>query len=350
MKVTTFELNDEGKLEAVQEYPVVLNQIAYFHGYGHDRERLAVIKIEKDERFGNTYYHLLNLDKPSLSKHEYLRPIETRKGSPIGIYFKQGELATQEEIDEVMPMAEAAEQMKHEKQNAINKANEERREKAAIWWKENTPSWAKAYIVAELKEDKSDSQSDYFHASTSKTLLLAWSTTDRLNFAEMRKAALNAPETKELIEELKEDRYHRILGNYYHGWAIKKYKLGNGKSWTEEFVGDNDILRLPKETPKETPQEAQPTGDKIAVCKLNTEKGGIEIYFNSKPAQSILDDLKANGFRWSKFNKCWYKIDTLSARMVASKYATVRGEENHDGGMVQANEEAGADNWAQANL
>jgi len=344
MKTTTFELNDEGQLEAVQEYPVQLNQIAYFHGYGRDSERLAVIKIEKDKRFGCTYYHLLNLDKPALSKHEYLRPIETRKGSPIGIYFRHGELATQEEIDEVMPMALAAEQMKQDKQNAINKANEERREKAAIWWKENTPTWAKAYIVAELKKDESDSMSDYFNASTSKTLLLAWSTTDRLNFAEMRKAALNAPETKEVIDTLKDDKYHRIIGNYYSGWTLKKYKVGTGKSWTEEFVGDPDVLRLPKETPRE---EMTFEGD--AKIVLNSAKQGIEIYFKSKPSTEVLDEIKAEGFRWAKFNKCWYKKDTVQARQVASKYGKVP-EEGHDGGMVQANEEAGADNWAQANL
>jgi len=341
MQVTTFDLID-GKLEPVQEYPVVLNQIAYFHGYGRDRERLAVIKIVKSD--WGTNYHLLNLDKPSLCVHQYLKPIELRKGTPIGIYFKQGELATQEEIDEVMPMAEAAEQVKKDKQKAINQANEERRERAAIWWKENTPAWAKAYIVAEFKKDESDSMTDYFHASTSKTLILAWSASDRLNFAEMRKAALNAPETKDLVETLKEDRYHRILGNYYHGWTIKKYNVGTGRSWTDEFAGDPEVIRLPKETPREAM-----TFEGDAKIVLNSEKQGIEIYFKAKPSTEVLDEIKANGFRWGKFNKCWYKRDTPQARQVASKYGTVP-DEDHAGSMVQANEDAGADNWAQANL
>ncbi len=344
MKVTTFELNDDGKLEAVQEYPVQLNQIAYFHGYGHDTERLAVIKIETND--WGTKYQLLNLDKPAISWHQHLRPIETRKGTPIGIYFRQGELATQEEIDEVLPMAQAAERMKQDKQDAINKANQERRERAAIWWKENTPTWAKAYIVAELKKDESDSMSDYFHASTSKTLLLAWSATDRLNFAEMRKAALNAPETKELADTLKEDRYYRILGNYYHGWTIKKYRIGSGDNWTESFAGDPENLRLPKETPRE---EMTFEGD--AKIVINSAKQGIEIYFKSKPSTQVLDEIKAEGFRWAKFNKCWYKKDTPHARQVASKYGKVpEDQQGHDGGMVQANEDAGIDNWAQANL
>jgi hypothetical protein len=38
----------------------------------------------------------------------------------------------------------------------------------------------------------------------------------------------------------------------------------------------------------------------------NTEKGGIEIRFPKKPDQSLLDDLKAHGFHWSGFAKCWW--------------------------------------------
>jgi len=343
MKTTIFELNESGQLEQVKEYPVELNQIAHFHGYGRERERLAVIKIEKNERWGTTYYHLLNLDKPALSRHEHLRPIETRRG--IGIYFKQGELATQEEIDEVMPMALAAEQMKQDKIAKERLEGEQRTEIAKKWWADNTPKWAKAYIVAELKKDESNSMEDYFHASTSKTLLLAWSTTDRLNFKEMREAGKQAPKEIENLAELEEDRYKRILGNYYHGWTIKKYRIGS-YGYNDSFVADPENVRLKGSHH----YNLEPTGDKIAVCKINEAKGGIEIYFNSKPAQSILDDLKANGFRWGKTNKCWYKIDNSAARAVVSKYATVPEEGGHDGGMVQANEEAGADNWAQANL
>lgn len=349
----TYELNDDGKLELVQDesnqYPIVIGQIAHFHGYGNDAERLAVYKIEKDERWGSTYYHLLNLDKPKLSKHEHLRPLETRKGTPIGIFYKQGDIATQEEIDEVMPMALAYEQREADKRAEINKANEERRQKAAIWWKENTPSWAKAYIVAELKKDESDSMSDYFHASTAKTLLIAWSASDRLNFKEMREAGRGIPEI-ENVDELKEDRYKRILGNYYSGWTIKKYRLGNGTSWTEEFAGDPDCIRLKKEIAPVA--GAQPTGDKIATCKLNPSKGGIELYFPGKPSPTVLDDLKANGWRWSRFNSCWYKLDNSIARRVASKYAAIPEEQevNQDGALVQVQEDAVFDTFAANNL
>lgn len=351
----TYELNDEGNLELVQDqsnqYPIVIGQIAHFHGYGNERERLAVYKIEKDERWGSTYYHLLNLDKPKLSKHEGLRPLETRKGTPIGIYYKQGDIATQEEIEEVLPMALAYEQREADKRAAASKEQEEKAAIAKKWWADNTPKWAKAYIVAELKKDESDSMSDYFHASTSKTLLLAWSASDRLNFKEMREACLQAPKEIENLSELKEDRYHRILGNYYHGWTIKKYRIGGFNGYNDSFVADPENVRIKSGHHYNIAEPtAQPTGDKIALCKLNSAKGGIELYFNNKPAQAVLDDLKAKSWRWSKFNKCWYRLDNPIARQQAAKYADVPQEEvNHDEALVQAQEDAASDNWAQAN-
>jgi hypothetical protein len=41
--------------------------------------------------------------------------------------------------------------------------------------------------------------------------------------------------------------------------------------------------------------------------RKNEEKGGIEISFPSKPAQSVIDELKGKGFRWSSFNSVWWK-------------------------------------------
>lgn len=39
---------------------------------------------------------------------------------------------------------------------------------------------------------------------------------------------------------------------------------------------------------------------------LNNEKNGIEIRFDEKPEREVLDQIKANGFRWSKPQKMWY--------------------------------------------
>ena len=344
----TYTLGENGKLEKDQEYPIQVGQILFLNGYGqtvHNHERLAVYKIEHTD-FGPKY-HCVNLDKPSLCIKDHIRPVEKLHG--IGIYFIAGDVATQEEIDEVLPMAQAHAQRESDKRAQAEKEQKEKEEIARKWWADNTPKWAKAYIVAELKKDESDSMSDYFHASTSRVLLLAWSASDRLNFKEMRQAGEGIPEIENL-SELKEDRYHRILGNYYHGWTIKKYTIGNSfNAYTEQMcVSDPANIRIKEITPM-APSGAQPTGDKIAICKLNAERGGIELYFNSKPAQAVLDDLKGKSWRWSKFNKCWYRLDNPIARQQAAKYADIPTESTQDGLLVEAQENAAQDNWAQAN-
>ena len=39
---------------------------------------------------------------------------------------------------------------------------------------------------------------------------------------------------------------------------------------------------------------------------FNKELNGIELYFDKKPLQTIIDNLKNAGFRWHSFKKCWY--------------------------------------------
>ena len=56
-----------------------------------------------------------------------------------------------------------------------------------------------------------------------------------------------------------------------------------------------------------------------ATYNLNQEKQGIEIFFNAKPIQAILDELKNNGFRWSNFKKCWYTKQSSKALEIAEK-------------------------------
>jgi hypothetical protein len=41
--------------------------------------------------------------------------------------------------------------------------------------------------------------------------------------------------------------------------------------------------------------------------KRNEEKNGIELYFEEIPTPEEREELKKNGYKWSKFNKCWYK-------------------------------------------
>jgi excisionase family DNA binding protein len=49
----------------------------------------------------------------------------------------------------------------------------------------------------------------------------------------------------------------------------------------------------------------------------NEEKSGIEIRFASKPSGDVLSSLKSAGWRWSRFNSCWYNKATTESREFA---------------------------------
>lgn len=46
----------------------------------------------------------------------------------------------------------------------------------------------------------------------------------------------------------------------------------------------------------------------------NEEKNGIEVKFNNKLDQEVIDSLKANGFRWHRAKKVWYAKQTKERR------------------------------------
>jgi hypothetical protein len=60
---------------------------------------------------------------------------------------------------------------------------------------------------------------------------------------------------------------------------------------------------------------------------LNAEKAGIEIRFPAKPAPSVLTELKAHGWRWSRFSCCWYHRDTPTNRAYAEGLAGESSDE-----------------------
>ena len=60
--------------------------------------------------------------------------------------------------------------------------------------------------------------------------------------------------------------------------------------------------------------------------KLNEDKNGVEIYFTSKPSEEVRAALKSNGFRWSKYNKCWYAKQSEKALNFANSLIPVKEE------------------------
>lgn len=66
---------------------------------------------------------------------------------------------------------------------------------------------------------------------------------------------------------------------------------------------------------------AAPAAGGAVTVTHNTEKNGVEIRFATKPAAAILDQLKAAGWRWSRFSSCWYARHTPEADAFAAQLA-----------------------------
>lgn len=72
------------------------------------------------------------------------------------------------------------------------------------------------------------------------------------------------------------------------------------------------------------------------VLNVTTANGniGLEIYFEKKPIDSVLDELCAAHFRWHRVKRCWYHKDDDTARGIAAKIsngaAIFPAEQNSD--------------------
>lgn len=66
---------------------------------------------------------------------------------------------------------------------------------------------------------------------------------------------------------------------------------------------------------------------------INQEKNGVEIYFENKPAQEVIANLKSNKFKWNGKKKCWYTRQTEASIEFAQKIC--------DGNLGTVTEDAG---------
>lgn len=48
------------------------------------------------------------------------------------------------------------------------------------------------------------------------------------------------------------------------------------------------------------------------IEKINEEKNGIELYFETIPTVEERNELKTNGYKWHSQKKCWYKSQNIS--------------------------------------
>lgn len=286
---------------------VLENQIIQMEGYNYDR--YVVHKITQDQ-YGY-HYHLINLHTLDMQQSEIIKPLSQQFG--IGMYYDENNIQFMNSED-VAELYEKAKEKQESEQQQVEQEKERRKAVKEIgrrWLKENLPLDAKAIIIARLKVDKSDLQTDYYASKTVRTVILGFSKHKRDLFSEMRKYASNFKETAYLAtyNERYENRekYSMGAGYYlgedkYSGWIIEKSPIYDRNHKIEEFAyvaGSLDSIYLESNT-NITKQETEPSlqfeSEHLAFDLVEYSEKAIALFGDTK---TIKDLLKSMG---GKFN------------------------------------------------
>lgn len=281
---------------------VEVNQIIQMEGYSYDR--YVVYDIRKND--WGMAYKLINLRTKEFYTADIIRPLNEKFG--IGYYYDSENPQFLDSFEVAILLQEAQEQKKAEEEKVEQEKIrvEQVKEIGRIRFTEIFPEDAQAVIVARLRENESDSYTDYYSYNTQRTVILGFSKHKRDLFSEMRKHASNFEETAYLAEP-NEDYEHRekysmgdgyYLGeSKYSGWIIEKAPVYKRENTIEEFAytaGNEDNIHISK---ADTTTPSKPTGESKDGCTLVEYSAKAVAVFGE--TRAIKDELKAMGGRFN---------------------------------------------------
>ena len=281
---------------------VAVNQIIQMEGYSYDR--YVVYDITKNQ--WGIAYKLINLRTKEFFTADIIRPLKEKFG--IGYYYDSENPQYMDSFEVAILLQEAQQKKKAEQEEAEKEKVrvEEVKKIGRLRMIAIFPENAQAVIVARLKQNESDNQTDYYASSVQRTVILGFSTHKRDIFSEMRKHAPNFEGTAYLAE-FNEDYEHRekysmgdgyYLGeSKYSGWIIEKTPIYKRENTIEEFAytaGNEDNIHISK--PNSTPP-SNPTGAGKNGCTLvEYSTKAVAVFGDTK---SIKDELRAMGGRFN---------------------------------------------------
>ena len=282
---------------------VEVNQIIQMEGYSYDR--YVVYEIRKND--WGIVYKLVNLRTKDFQTADIIRPLKEKFG--IGYYYDSENPQFMDSFEVAILLQEAQQQ----KQTEADEAEKERirieevKEIGRKRFAEIFPEDAQAVIVARLRQNESDSYTDYYAYSTQRTVIIGFSKHKRDLFSEMRKHAPNFEETAYLAE-FNEDYEHRekysmgdgyYLGeSKYSGWIIEKVPVYNRERTIEDFAytaGEEANIRIKIASKTvETPPKAEPVTGNYTIVDYSEK--AVAIFGDTR---AIKEQLSALGGRFN---------------------------------------------------
>lgn len=243
------------------------HQLIHDYGYGMEHSLYMVGEIEKT-KFGYLY-HLINTKELDIVKSDIIRPLSEKFG--IGRYYNDTtlEIMPSKDATQLIERATAKAQKEQKEEEQKERLKQQAIERGKELLKEIVPENVKSIILAELIEDQSDAQRDFFYKSVVRTVILGFSDSTRNNFAELRRFANNFEPTAELSIPHKQNEHREnysggrgyYLGaSVYSGWIVRKRGLYNRQSTIENFAytaGSGDNIYLGKQTYQSQAEEVE---------------------------------------------------------------------------------------------
>ncbi|KKK80688.1 hypothetical protein LCGC14_2821000, partial [marine sediment metagenome] len=304
----------------------------HLNGYG-DTDYIIVRNMGVNEKYRGygARCSCVNPETVEQSTHDAygLEFIADKKDGRIQLYIMDDEPVDPETVLSLFERSEVLRKNREKDQRIAKEETDAAIEKGRAIIEAKRPAWAKAVIVGCKEIDDCDLMTDHFNTKSGPEYLLAWSKHTRDIFSEMRKAALNHPETKHLAiapdvdsngekktESNKswwtpadEHREKYSMGAGYYLKATHRYDTGwKVCKWSLSYYEDQ-LYWIAGEGRYCIPEKATPPAVKVEGVTVTENEGrdGVEVRFPGRPDQAILDGLKTRGFRWSRFNTCWYR-------------------------------------------
>ena len=338
-------------------YKVEVGQLFFMDGYGKEDEKLAIYSIDQD----NDRVWYVNTKTLRLNNNEFshIRPWSEKFG--IGYYYQEGETMDLDELSNMViearvkaeleeagrPAKEAAEKAEIDRQKAeieaqypylqrpssqsgggknvaVNLRIELKRtfpnvkfsvvseySRVEVTWTDGPTTDQIKEITDKWEDHKTDYSGDYRDYAPS----LFNNVFGGCNYmSESRKmsgateAKINAVLDVQLVEFDPNIPWRIFCENEIPTQEWEIIPKPNFRGPTYEAYEIKPVVQTPVPEIAETvAHEFRPTlvGGGILVTR-NIDKNGIEIRFPTKPTELVINELKAHGFRWSGFGKCWW--------------------------------------------
>lgn len=288
---------NKNKKPVLQIYQLVEHHAPYGNNFQ------SVVYDIQDTPFGYQYL-LVTLDTKKFMTTENPNPLRNKFG--IGAYYDDVNLKllaknlTDKLVEEAKELQNQIDTAANQAKEAKSKLEEVGRENLEKLLPQDVPG----LIIAELRQNKSDSMEDYSGHKSIRRVIIGISKHKKNDFNEMRKCAANLPETMHLVDKnpaLENRENYTGGGGYYlgehrhSGWIIYKqqyYTRDGFISYYAEDAAKEDGIALAPEQKVKKKEESKPVdSSNLSFEMVDYSEKSFALFGDTYPIKDKLEEL-----------------------------------------------------------